>query len=35
MSFLSKLVIDRPYYYVIVETPEGNFGRDRDGFFQE
>jgi uncharacterized membrane protein YhaH (DUF805 family) len=35
MAFLSRRQIDRPLYYVVVETPEGNFGRDKDGFYQE
>ncbi|MDR2774666.1 MAG: hypothetical protein LBC19_07990, partial [Tannerella sp.] len=35
MVFLSQQQIVRPLYYVIVETPEGNFGRDKDGFYQE
>lgn len=35
MAFLSKQVVDRPSYYIIVETPEGNFGRDIDGIYQE
>ena len=35
MAFLSKVSIDRPSYFVVVETPEGNFGRDKDGFYQE
>ena len=35
MSFLSKQTITQPCYYVVVETPEGNFGRDKDGFYQE
>ena len=35
MAFLSKITIEKPSYYVIVETPEGNFGRDKDGFYQE
>ena len=35
MSFLSKNTIDRPSYYVIVETPEGNFGKDIHGIYQE
>ncbi|MDR0698951.1 MAG: DUF805 domain-containing protein [Tannerella sp.] len=35
MDFLSQQQIVRPLYYVIVETPEGNFGRDKDGFYQE
>ena len=35
IAFLSKQVVDKPFYYVVVETPEGNFGRDKDGFYQE
>ena len=35
LAFLSQHPIDRPLYYMIVETPEGNFGRDIDGFYQE
>ena len=35
MAFLSQQQISRPLYYVIVETPEGNYGRDKDGFYQE
>ena len=35
MAFLSKITIDRPNYFVVVETPDGNFGRDKDGFYQE
>jgi uncharacterized membrane protein YhaH (DUF805 family) len=35
MAFLSRRQIDHPLYYVVVETPEGNFGRDKDGFYQE
>ncbi|MDR1381164.1 MAG: DUF805 domain-containing protein [Tannerella sp.] len=35
MAFLSRQQIVRPLYYVVVETPEGNFGRDKDGFYQE
>jgi hypothetical protein len=34
-AFLSRQQILRPLYYVVVETPEGNFGRDKDGFYQE
>ncbi|MDR3217661.1 MAG: hypothetical protein LBU22_01555, partial [Dysgonamonadaceae bacterium] len=32
MDFLSQQDIDKPLYYVVVETPEGNFGKDKDGF---
>jgi hypothetical protein len=35
MAFLSQQIIDKPLYYVVVETPEGNFGRDKDGMYQE
>jgi uncharacterized membrane protein YhaH (DUF805 family) len=35
MAFLSQQQIVRPLYYVVVETSEGNFGRDKDGFYQE
>jgi uncharacterized membrane protein YhaH (DUF805 family) len=35
MAFLSLQQIVHPLYYVVVETPEGNFGRDKDGFYQE
>jgi len=35
MAFLSKQMINQPCYYVVVETPEGNFGRDKDGVYQE
>ena len=33
--FLSNQQIDRPSYYVVVETPEGNFGKDINGNYQE
>ena len=35
MMFLSRQRIERPAYFVIVETPEGNFGKDKDGIYQE
>ncbi len=35
MSYLSKITVDKPSYFVVVETPEGNFGRDKDGIYQE
>ena len=31
----SKPQVTKELYYIIVETPEGNFGRDIDGFFKE
>jgi hypothetical protein len=35
MDFLSRQQINKPLYYVVVETPDGNFGRDKDGIYQE
>jgi len=35
MAFLSNLTVDRSSYFVVVETPEGNFGRDINGIYQE
>jgi hypothetical protein len=35
MAFLSKQAIDRPSFFIVVETPQGNFGRDKDGIYQE
>jgi hypothetical protein len=35
IAFLSKQVVDKPSFYIVVETPEGNFGRDKDGFYEE
>ena len=35
IEFLNKQRIARPSYYVVVETPEGNFGKDKDGYYQE
>jgi hypothetical protein len=34
MAFLSKQHIDKPLYYVVVQTPEGTFGKDKDGYYQ-
>ncbi len=34
-AFLSGKTVTRRYYYIIVDTPEGSFGRDRVGFYQE
>ncbi len=35
MAFLSGQQVTKPLYYIVVETPEGNFGRDISGFYQE
>jgi len=35
MAFLSKITVDQPFYFVVVETPEGNYGRDKDGIYHE
>lgn len=34
-AFLSEKNVSRRYYYIIVDTPEGSFGRDCIGFYQE
>jgi hypothetical protein len=34
-AFLSQHPVTKPLYYVIVETPEGNYGRDIDGIYRE
>jgi hypothetical protein len=34
MAFLSQQHIDKPLYYVVVQTPEGTFGKDKDGYYQ-
>lgn len=34
-QFLTQNPVTRKYLYWIVETPEGNFGRDIDGIYQE
>ena len=33
--FLKDKTITEKDYYIIVETPEGNYGKDRDGTFKE
>lgn len=33
--FLELTEVNRPLYYVMVETPEGKWGRDKDGIFLE
>jgi hypothetical protein len=35
MAFLEKNPVTRQYYYIVVETPEGNYGRDIQGIYQE
>lgn len=35
MEWLSKNAVNENFHYVIVETPEGNFGRDAQGIYQE
>lgn len=34
-EFLQAHPVYKPLYYIVVETPEGNFGRDKDGIYQE
>ncbi len=34
-QFLSESTVTQPLYYFIVETPEGNYGRDKDGMYKE
>lgn len=34
-EFLQAHPVNKPLYYIVVETPEGNFGRDKDGIYQE
>jgi len=35
LKFLEEKKVDKPLYYIIVDTPEGSFGRDIDGIYQE
>jgi hypothetical protein len=37
MRFLARVPQDNiePRYYVVVETPEGEFGKDIDGIYQD
>ena len=35
LEFLKKKSVNKPLYYVIIETPEGNWGKDKDGIYQE
>ena len=32
-EFLEQREVTKPLYYIMVYTPEGRFGRDKDGFF--
>ncbi len=34
-EFLQAHPVNKPLHYIVVETPEGNFGRDKDGIYQE
>ena len=34
-AFLNGKTVGRRYYYIVVDTPEGSFGRDCVGFYQE
>ena len=34
-AFLAQHPVHKPLYYIIVETPEGNYGRDIDGIYRE
>ena len=35
MAYLKTRPVTQRLYYIVVETPEGNFGRDVNGFYQE
>lgn len=35
VEFLQERTVSRKFYYVIVDTPEGSFGRDLTGFYRE
>jgi hypothetical protein len=35
LEFLKEKTVKKQLYYVIVETPEGNWGKDIDGIYQE
>ena len=34
-AFLQQNPVTKPLYYIVVETPEGNFGRDAHGIYKE
>ena len=35
IAFLKGKIVTKSLYYVVVDTPEGSFGRDINGFYQE
>ncbi len=35
VEFLQGRKVSRKFYYVVVDTPEGSFGRDVTGFYRE
>ena len=35
MAFLNKKTVDKSLYYIVVDTPEGSFGRDIYGIYEE
>ena len=35
MAFLNKKTVGKSLYYIVVDTPEGNFGRDINGIYEE
>jgi hypothetical protein len=34
-AFLQEHPVTKPLYYIVVETPEGNYCRDKDGIYKE
>ncbi len=34
-AWLQQHPVNKPLYYFIVETPQGNYGRDKDGIYKE
>ena len=35
LEYLKKKTVTKGLYYVVVETPEGNWGKDKDGIYKE
>ena len=35
MNFLNGKIVTEKLYYICVDTPEGNFGRDINGIYEE
>jgi HEAT repeat protein len=35
LGFLKANVVDVPFYYLVVRTPDGIFGRDKDGIYEQ